>query len=359
MDAYGNNTDLEALVNQFLIRARSVRRYSPRTCGIYADALHRFCDYVLSREASDSGSPAALSSRSLSEILDAGTIREYEVYLLDGCALQPRTVNLHLSILSSFCAFLILAGELKSNPVKTVRRPKVPSRLPEFYRKEQMDTYFSRTDIYASEEYLDIFVRELECARSGRDGGESLKAARELYQKRLERAMVSTLGHLGIRRAELTGLNLGNFDTQRKVMTVRGKGDKMREIPVLDALCKEIFLYLKAVEALKGGKRTAEEPMFVTWNGKRIYPVLVDRAVKGRFADVSGVTGRRSPHVLRHTLATGLLDSGTDLNSIKEMLGHSSLAATQVYTHNSIAKLKQVYKSAHPRAKNKGGNYGD
>ena len=133
----------------------------------------------------------------------------------------------------------------------------------------------------------------------------------------------------------------------------------MREIPVLDALCKEIFLYLKAVEALKGGKRSAGEPMFVTWDGKRIYPVLVDRAVKGQFADVSGVTGRRSPHVLRHTLATGLLDRGTDLNSIKEMLGHSSLAATQVYTHNSIAKLKQVYKSAHPRAKNKGGNYGD
>ena len=99
--------------------------------------------------------------------------------------------------------------------------------------------------------------------------------------------------------------------------------------------------------------------MFVTWDGKRIYPVLVDRAVKGQFADVSGVTGRRSPHVLRHTRATGLLDRGTDLNSIKEMLGHSSLAATQVYTHNSIAKLKQVYKSAHPRAKNKGGNYGD
>ena len=98
--------------------------------------------------------------------------------------------------------------------------------------------------------------------------------------------------------------------------------------------------------------------MFVTWSGGRIYPVLVDRIVKGDFSRISGITGRRSPHVLRHTLATELLDGGTELNSIKEMLGHASLATTQIYTHNSVAKLKQVYKSAHPRAK-KGGNYGD
>ena len=345
MDRDGNNSSgLEALVEQFLIRAKSVRRYSSRTCELYADALRRFCDYL---------------GGATSQSITSRVIRDYEVHLLEDCAMQPKTVNLHLSVLSSFCAFLMLSGELKSNPVKTVRRPKVPNRLPDFYRSEQMQTYFSGTEIYASEEFLETFRQNLALSATSDNGKDCLKAAKELYGKRLERVIISTLAMLGIRRSELIGLNVGDLDISRKVMTVRGKGDKMREIPVLDALCQEILLYLKAVEALKGGKRTAEEPMFVTWDGKRIYPVLVDRTVKGRFADVSGVTGRRSPHVLRHTLATGLLDRGTDLNSIKEMLGHSSLAATQVYTHNSIAKLKQVYKSAHPRAKNKGGNYGD
>ena len=125
----------------------------------------------------------------------------------------------------------------------------------------------------------------------------------------------------------------------------------MREIPLLGALCEEILLYLKVVEALEERQRSLKEPLLVTFTGKRIYPVYVDRVVKKELSSDSRATGRKSPHVLRHSLATGLLDEGTDLNSIKEFLGHSSLAATQVYTHNSIAKLKDIYKSAHPRAK--------
>ena len=137
------------------------------------------------------------------------------------------------------------------------------------------------------------------------------------------------------------------------MVLIRGKGDKMREIPVIPSLCEEILLYLNAVETMAGGKRGAMDAMFVTWSGRRIYPVLVDRIVKGELSQIAGITGRRSPHVLRHTLATELLDGGTDLNSIKEMLGHASLATTQVYTHNSIAKLKQVYGAAHPRAESR------
>ena len=132
----------------------------------------------------------------------------------------------------------------------------------------------------------------------------------------------------------------------------------MREIPILDTLFQEILLYLKAVEALSAGERSLSEPLLVTYAGNRLYPVYVDRAVKTELKSEEGMTGRKSPHVLRHSLATGLLDDGTDLNSIKELLGHSSLAATQVYTHNSVARLKSIYKSAHPRAKN-GGKHGD
>ena len=107
-----------------------------------------------------------------------------------------------------------------------------------------------------------------------------------------------------------------------------------------------------------GRERTSGEPLLITASGRRLYPAYVDRAVKQELGSDDGITGRRSPHVLRHTLATELLDAGTDLNSIKELLGHASLAATQVYTHNSIEKLKTVYNNAQPRAK-KGGSHGD
>ena len=168
----------------------------------------------------------------------------------------------------------------------------------------------------------------------------------------------SLLYNLGIRRGELISMNISSVDFGRKVVKIIGKGNKMREIPLIGALCEEILLYLKAVEALEERERSLKEPLLVTYAGKRLYPAYVDKVVKKALSSDAGATGRKSPHVLRHSFATGLLDEGTDLNSIKEVLGHSSLAATQVYTHNSIAKLKSIYKSAHPRAKN-GGKHGD
>jgi integrase/recombinase XerC len=107
-----------------------------------------------------------------------------------------------------------------------------------------------------------------------------------------------------------------------------------------------------------GGTRSLKEPLFVTYTGRRLYPAYVDKIVKSELGDVKGLTGRKSPHVLRHSLATELMNQKADLNSIKEMLGHSSLAATQVYTHSSVTRLKTIYEHAHPRAKN-GGKHGD
>ena len=129
----------------------------------------------------------------------------------------------------------------------------------------------------------------------------------------------------------------------------------MREIPLVTSIYDEILLYLKAAESMVGRKRLPGEPLLVTAGGNALYPVYVDRAVK-RELDRSDITVRRSPHVLRHSLATTLLERGADLNSIKEMLGHSSLAATEVYTHNSVERLKTVYNAAHPRAKKEGKN---
>ena len=308
-----SRTKLQTWIESFRIHISGVRRFSARTCEIYSDALRRFADFV---GDVDTITPAI--------------IRDYEVHLIDSEKLQPKTTNLHMSVLSSFCTWLVRTGELKSNPMKTVRRPKIPKRLPDF---------------------LESFRAAFSLAAEGNKDAEA--QAHELYEKRLERAVISTLLNLGIRRGELIGMNIGDLDTSRRVVLIRGKGDKMREIPVIPSLCEEILLYLNAVETMAGRKRNAMDAMFVTWSGRRIYPVLVDRIVKGELSQIAGITGRRSPHVLRHTLATELLDGGTDLNSIKEMLGHASLATTQVYTHNSIAKLKQVYGAAHPRAESR------
>ena len=162
---------------------------------------------------------------------------------------------------------------------------------------------------------------------------------------------MSLLYGTGIRRAELIGLQIGSVDCARQTLRVLGKGDKMREIPLIPSLVHEISLYLQAA-SFRNGERPAQAPLLVTDKGRPLYPAYIDRVVKGQLEGREGITGRKSPHVLRHSLATALLSDGADLNAIKEMLGHSSLAATEVYTHNSVERLKAQYMNAHPRAKN-------
>lgn len=326
-----NETEIQSFMQHLRLR-----RYSGRTLEIYEQTVR---DYF-----------------SIYPELSVDNIRSYVAKSMDEERLSRKTVNLRLSVLSSFASWQMKAGEIQSNPVRTIRRPKNSGRLPEFYKSDSMQDYFAQTQYYAGEESYGSFIDFLSAGRDGSE--EAMHHAKELYNKRLARVVVMTLFSLGVRRAELIGLNVSSYDKSRSVVTVRGKGDKIREVPVTFGLSQEISLYLKAVEALLGVKRSAEDPLFVTFCGGRLYPMAVDRCVKGELCEVKSIHGRLSPHVLRHTVATELLDDGADLNSIKEFLGHSSLAATQVYTHNSIAKLKKIYESAHPRAK-KGGNYGD
>ena len=304
--------------NKFLTYISDVRRYSPRTCEVYADVLQDWVDFCE-------------GSEDFATTMNVNAIRAYEVYLFDTRKLSARTVDQHLSVLSSFSRFLMKEGVLESNPVHLVKRPKVEKRLPLFYKDKSMDEYF-----------------------------ESTKGVPEfgtIDQKR-NRLIISMLASCGLRRSELVGLNVGSVDFKRRVLRVRGKGDKMREIPLIPSLCQEISLYLSAVSSLTDDATDPDAPLIRTPRGERLYPVFVDRVVKKELATVPDITVRRSPHVLRHTLATELLADGADLNSIKELLGHSSLAATQVYTHNTVERLQKVYTNAHPRAKN-GGKNGD
>lgn len=304
--------------NKYLSYIRDIRRYSERTCEIYSEVLASYVEFCEGDE-------------DFAKTLNVNAIRAYEVYLFDKRKLSSRTVTQHLSVLSGFCRFLMKQGILKSNPVHLVRRPKQEKRLPVFYKEQSMEAYF-----------------------------ESTKGNPEFgtYEQKLNRLIISLLASCGLRRAELISLNVSSVDLGRQVLRVTGKGDKMRDIPLLPSLCEEISLYLSAVSSLNEDAYSPEAPLLRTPKGDRLYPVYVDRVVKKELAGVPDITVRRSPHVLRHTLATELLSDGADLNSIKELLGHSSLAATQVYTHSSVERLQSIYKNAHPRAKN-GGKNGD
>ena len=304
--------------SKYLTYIRDIRRYSQRTCDIYADVLQSFTDFCEGCE-------------DYASVMNVNAVRAYEVYLFDKRNLSARTVSQHLSVLSGFCRFLMKQGVLQSNPVRLVKRPKQERRLPVFYKEQSMEAYF-----------------------------ESTKGDPEFgtYEQKLNRLIISLLASCGLRRSELIALNVSSVDFNRQVLHVFGKGDKMREIPIIPSLCEEISLYLNALSSLTEDAYEPGAPLLRTPKGGRLYPVFVDRVVKKELAAIPDITVRRSPHVLRHTLATELLADGTDLNSIKELLGHSSLAATQVYTHNTVERLQNVYKTAHPRAKN-GGKNGD
>lgn len=299
--------------DKYIEYLRAIRRYSPRTCAIYGDAVDDFLAF--------SGYDG---KESLSSYMNVQTLRSYEVHLMDGRKESAKTVSLHLSALSGFCRFLMKEGVIGSNPVRMLKKPRQEKRLPEFFRRDAMERYFSAT--------ADI-------PKLGS------------YEAVLRRLIVSFLYCTGLRRAELASLDRESLDMGRKVVRVRGKGGKMREAPLTATLYGELQLYLKSLEALECADLRPEAPLLQTPKGARLYPMFIDRAVKRELGVDGGVGGRKSPHMLRHTLATELLEDGTDLNSIKELLGHSSLAATQVYTHTSIERLRAVYDKAHPRAK--------
>lgn len=309
------------MIDRYIAYIRDVRRYSERTQILYRGALENF-----ERWAGGDAVSNLIPSR----------LREYEGHLIEE-GISPRTVHLHMSALSGFCNFLMKEGVITSNPARSVRRPKMGKRLPEYVTDNSLEAYFADTAHAASEDELMLLASA------------SDKLFTELYRRRLRRLIILLLYTTGIRRAELLSLTVGSVNMERKTLRVRGKGDKMREIPLVDSTTQEISLYLQAA-SMADGARTNDSPLLVTEKGDPLYPEYIDRAVKQELGD-AGIPGKKSPHVLRHSLATALLNEGADLEAIKQMLGHANLAATEVYTHNSVERLKTQYINAHPRAK--------
>lgn len=297
------------------------KRYSPRTVALYTEAIERFYRHILDIPPKDDAKEwkTGIDVQTQTELLTPNNIRGFIAAGLDS-GLCARTENLLLSALSSYCSFLVKQDMLKENPVKKICRPKEKKRLPEFYEKEALDAYFTK---------------ELEPG----------------YAPLRNRLILMMLYATGMRRAEIAGLKLQDLDGGRKILRVTGKGNKEREIPIIPVLYENILVYLQQRNNLYPHSRDA---FFLTEKGESLYVQIVNTIVRQELAGLKGFSGKKSPHVLRHSFATHLLNDGADLNSIKEVLGHSSLAATQVYTHNSFEQLKKVYKTAHPRAK-KGG----
>lgn len=296
--------------DQFLKHLQVQKRYSPRTIDLYREAISGFYLFISLPEENNELIP-----------LEYNNIRSY-ISSLANRKLSARSINLKLSALSSFCSYLYKEGLLSSNPVKKVRRPKQSKPLPGFYPKEAIERYFE-----------------------GGPAGDSFSEFRD-------RIVVEVIYTTGIRRAELAGLKIGDYDRSRGLLRVTGKGGKSREIPVTEELKDALDGYLKLF--MEEYPDNPSGYMFLTDSGQPFYLSFVNKIVRRELQKAGGFDGKKSPHVLRHSIATHLLNNGADLNSIKEVLGHSSLAATQVYTHNSFEQLKKTFIKAHPRAK-KGG----
>lgn len=298
------------LVEEFIDYIGIQKRYSGRTLQLYSDYVNELKEFILPTD----------DEEFINE-LKPQVIRGFIANGLES-GLSSRTINLKLSAISSFCNYLLKTGRIDSNPVKKVHRPKTSGRLPQFYTENSLAVYLSKS--FEEGDFLSL----------------------------RDRTIVLVLYTTGIRRAELASLKKNQWDRGRGVMRVVGKGDKEREIPVTSELTKALEIYER--EMRKYYPENPEEMLFLTDSGQPLYLSFVNKVVTRELSSVPGFTGKKSPHVLRHSIATHLLNNGADLNSIKEVLGHSSLAATQIYTHNSFEQMKKIFLTAHPRAK-KGG----
>ena len=228
-----------------------------------------------------------------------------------------KSINRKISSLKTFFKYLIRQGELEVSPMTTIVSPKQNKRLPQFVDKKDTETLFNHV------EFTDD------------------------WKGLTERMVLSLLYNTGMRQAELIGLKEEYIDYSKHTIKVLGKGNKERIIPVSESLMAEI----KEYQRLKYVQLEEQDKIFllVRENGGSLYPKWVYNCVK-KYLSLVTTIDKKSPHILRHTFATHLSNNGAELNAVKELLGHSSLAATQIYTHNTIEKLKDIYKKAHPKA---------
>jgi integrase/recombinase XerC len=249
--------------------------------------------------------------------VDAVTIRTWLITLIEE-QITPRSINRKMSVLKSFYKYHIKMGVFETNPMLQVHTPKVHQRLPQFVEEKDMDKLFSSN----------LFAEDFEGWR--------------------DRTILELFYATGMRLSELRMLTFFDIDLYNNQVKVLGKRNKERVIPFGHTF-QNIFTKYVEFYVENFGMPEQNNFVFVNVKGKLLLPRTIYTIVH-KYLNMITTIEKRSPHVLRHTFATHLLNRGADINTIKELLGHSSLAATQVYTHNSIEKLKSIYQQAHPRA---------
>jgi integrase/recombinase XerC len=289
----------------FVRYLRFEKRYSPHTVASYEHDLLQFGKYL--KEQYELNEP---------QDADHMMIRSWLVQLMEE-KISSRSVNRKISSLRTFFNFLLKNKKVSRNPMLKILRPKEASRLPVFIDEPRIEMLFDKADF-----------------------GDGFTAARD-------RLIMELFYATGMRLSELCNIREKDIDIYNCTIKVLGKRNKERIIPFTDVLKKLISNYKS--ERRKALSGITHDYLFVTDDGTKIYHKLVYRIVN-KYLGLVSTSEKKSPHVLRHTFATHMLNNGADINSIKEILGHANLAATQVYTHNTIEKLKKVYKQAHPRA---------
>ena len=299
------DVEINQSIEQFVEYLHSERRLSQHTVTAYREDVQAFATYCADEEVVDTADVVP------------SLVRAWEMSLIED-GMQPRSVARKIASLRAWNRFLRKQKILEKDLFLKIITPKVRKQLPVFVRESEMDNLLG-TD--------DVFPNTFEGIR--------------------DRLIIETFYATGIRRAELIGLKNSWVDTNGRTLKVLGKRNKERIIPFGDILCKHIEKYI-CIRDTEVCNKT--DRFFVTKNGSALYPMLVERVVK-HYLSLFSDADKKSPHVMRHTFATHLLDHGADINAIKELLGHANLSATQIYTHNTIERLKKTYKTAHPRAK--------
>ena len=292
-------------IDQFITFLKVEKRYSSHTLKAYASDLDQLQDFL----------ETSYDLRRV-ELCTSQHLRSFLVHMLDN-QLVAKSINRKVSTIRRFFGFLVKKEILTDDITEKLIPPKIPKRLPEFIKESE--TQHIR-DLVVSDDFVSM----------------------------RDHTIVQVFYHTGMRRAELIGLRLFDIDFAGKRIKVMGKGGKERYVPISGDLSQLLKKYMavrsEAFPELQDGH------LFLTAKGKRAYPKLIYNIVRRQLTLLT-TTAKKSPHILRHSFASHLLNNGADLNAIKEILGHANLSATQVYTHNSITKLKEAYRNAHPKSR--------
>ncbi len=296
------------MLDRFLTYIRAERRYSEATAAAYSRDIRRFMQFLnVDEQAFDP------------QLTTPDDIRKW-IISLTGSGLSASSVNRMTSSLRAFFRWLRKTGAVEGDPFLRIGQQRKPSKLPSYVPEAQMRSLVEQP-----------VAEDFESERN---------------------ALIITLFYAtGIRLAELVGIRRSDFSDGYGELRIIGKGNKERVVPIIEYARARIREHIERIKA-ENICTAADNFLFLTHNGGALSRSALYRIVRAELA-AAGVQGKRSPHVLRHTFATHMLEDGADMREIQEILGHTSLAATQVYTHNSIARLKEVYRGAHPRGKKK------